>query len=364
MHGLVRTADRDRYLAALYAPEDKRGALSCALRLQRRNRRHPRPHQRSRCRARSGCNGGATSIARRGPGAGAGHPVAERLLAAIDRHDLPRSAFDNYLDARIFDLYDDPMPSRTDLEGYCGETAAALIQLSAMVLDPDAAPGMRELAGRAGCAQAITGLLRLLPLHRARGQCFVPRDLLAPRARRPRSSWPGSRAAARPRGRRHDRAGARASRAFERGAAALPASLRPAFLPLALTRAYLERQRCEADRQEDGCCRASREAWHDLAAAARAWLMVSGARGRCACRSYGYARGCGRWLGQAKPGPAVRQRARRSWLSLGDDLSLPRRRLPSDFGASTGGNRPKLTFMGWNERFPGSSSETMWPPVM
>lgn len=45
-------------------------------------------------------------------------------------------------------------------------------------------------------------------------------------------------------------------------------------------------------------------------------------------------------------------------------LSLPRRRLPSDFGASTGGNRPKLTFIGWKERLPGSSSETMWPPVI
>ena len=83
------------------------------------------------------------------------------------------------LEARIFDLYDDPMPSRTDLEGYCGETAAALIQLAAMVLDPVEAPRFAELAGRAGCAQAITGLLLLLPLHRKRGQCFVPVDILA-----------------------------------------------------------------------------------------------------------------------------------------------------------------------------------------
>src|ERR1700754_2124493 len=98
-------------------------------------------------------------------------------MDAIRQYGLPRAAFQNYLDARIFDLYDDPMPSRGDLEGYCGETAAAMIQLSAIILDPATAPGHAELAGRAGCAQAITGLVRLVPLHRARGQCYIPKDI-------------------------------------------------------------------------------------------------------------------------------------------------------------------------------------------
>ena len=44
---------------------------------------------------------------------------------------------------------------------------------------PRRRPDSAELAGHAGCAQAIAGLLRLLPLHRRRGQCYVPRDLLA-----------------------------------------------------------------------------------------------------------------------------------------------------------------------------------------
>ena len=77
------------------------------------------------------------------------------------------------LDARIFDLYDDPMPTRTDLEGYCGETAAALIQLAAIVLIRRSA-AVRRTGRPCGCAQAITGLLLLLPLHRQRGQCYVP----------------------------------------------------------------------------------------------------------------------------------------------------------------------------------------------
>ena len=32
-------------------------------------------------------------------------------------------------------------------------------------------------------------------------------------------------------------------------------------------------------------------------------------------------------------------------------------------GSSIGGKRPKLTFIGWNERGP-ASIDSMWPPVM
>src|SRR5690606_8354919 len=85
---------------------------------------------------------------------GAGNPVADALVEAMDTYRLPPQAFIDYLDARIFDLYDDPMPSRTDLEGYCGETASALIQLSNLILDAEAAAGAAAMAGHAGCAQA------------------------------------------------------------------------------------------------------------------------------------------------------------------------------------------------------------------
>ena len=175
---LVRGADRDRYLAALYAPEDRRGDL---LALYAFNAEISGIRDRvsqalpGEIRLQWWCD----VIAAQDAGAGAGHPVAEALLGTIERRKLPREAFQNYLDARIFDLYDDPMPTRGDLEGYCGETAAALLQLSSIVLEPQAAALHAELAGHAGCAQAIAGLLRLLPLHRRRGQCYVPKEILA-----------------------------------------------------------------------------------------------------------------------------------------------------------------------------------------
>lgn len=239
----VRAADRDRYLSALYAPENKRPALFALYAFNaeiagvRDRIREALPGEVRLQWWRDVLETGTKQAA-------AGHPVAEALVEAMAKHQLPQAAFANYLEARIFDLYNDPMPSRNDLEGYCGETAGAIIQLSAMVLDREAASEFSALAGHAGCAQAIAGLLRLLPLHRARGQCFVPRDILAAVGSSPEEfiadgggqGVEGALAAMMALAVEH-------LAAFEKGVGTLPASLRPAFLPVALTGAYLNRLR-------------------------------------------------------------------------------------------------------------------------
>ncbi|WP_292591040.1 phytoene/squalene synthase family protein [Mesorhizobium sp.] len=261
----VRAADPDRYLSALYAPADKRDALLALYAFNAeiasvRDRVHePLPGEVRLQWWRD-------VIMAEGE-AETGHPTADALRAAITASHLPKVAFDNMLEARIFDLYDDPMPSRTDLEGYCGETAAALIQLAALVLDPTAAPHFAELAGRAGCAQAITGLLLLLPLHRRRGQCYVPAEILAAAGTTQEEfvkgdGGPGAeRAVAAMIALARDHLGA-----FEKGAPALPVSLRPAFLPLALTRAYLTRI--------DSADRSPRLATATLSTLRRHWLLL------------------------------------------------------------------------------------------
>ncbi|ESX98631.1 phytoene synthase [Mesorhizobium sp. LNJC405B00] len=233
----VRAGDHDRYVSALYAPADKRAALFSLYAFNAeiasvRDRIHealPGEVRLQWWRDVIAAEAAAT-----------GNPLADALKATISAHGLPKTAFDNMLEARIFDLYDDPMPSRTDLEGYCGETAAALIQLAAMVLDPNEAPRFAELAGRAGCAQAMTGLLLLLPLHRRRGQCFVPADILAAVGSSPEEFVSGDGGPGAQRAVAAMIALAQEHlRAFEQGASALPETLRPAFLPLALTSAYL-----------------------------------------------------------------------------------------------------------------------------
>lgn len=238
--GALRRSDPDRYLSTLYAPQPVRGDLETLYRFNaeiaaiRDRIREPLPGEVRIQWWRDALAGGEA--------AAGGYPLAEALLAVIERHSLPLDAFDRYLDARIFDLYDDPMPTRSDLEGYCGETASALIQLAAMMLEPEAAPAFAAAAGHAGCAQAIAGLVRLLPLHRARGQCYVPADILAAAgaSRDDIVAAGDGEAASRAVGAFVELGREHAAR-FETEARGMPASLRPAFLPAALARPYLER---------------------------------------------------------------------------------------------------------------------------
>jgi len=234
---LVREADPDRYLSALYAPEPKRADLLALYAFNAetasvRNRISEALPGEIRLQWWRD-----TLIA----GEATGNPVADTLIDAIERHKLPLAAFENYLDARIFDLYDDPIADRTTLEGYCGDTASALIQLSSLILDPKAARSFADAAGHAGCAQAITGLIRLMPRHRARGQCYVPQEMLSAAGISREAYLSAEPGAAGGRVVSVMVAVAREHLAiFEREAGPLPQSLRPAFLPASLARHYLD----------------------------------------------------------------------------------------------------------------------------
>lgn len=173
----VHAHDRDRFLADLFAPEAKRRylfalhAFNLEIARVRELVSEPMPGEIRLQWWRD-------VLAGEGRGEVAGHPVAAALLETIGLHDLPRAAFDNLAAARIFDLYNDPMPSLTDLEGYAGETASALIQLAALILAGGRDPGTADAAGHAGVAQALAGLMRALPHHARRQQLFMPADLM------------------------------------------------------------------------------------------------------------------------------------------------------------------------------------------
>jgi 15-cis-phytoene synthase len=240
-HRIVRDADRDRYLAGLFAPAEARRhifalyAFSHEIARVRDMVSEPMPGE-----IRLQWWHDALAGAARGDAAA--HPVAAALIDTIERFGLPRQAFIDLIEARVFDLYNDPMPTVADLEGYCGETSSALIRLAGLVLANGEDLGGAEAAGHAGVAYAVTGLLRAFALHAARGQIYLPKDLLA---RNGVASGqivagedsPGLRAAL-----AEIRALARPhlSRVDElRPTIAPPA--RPAFLPLALAPLYLAR---------------------------------------------------------------------------------------------------------------------------
>ncbi|WP_284758082.1 phytoene/squalene synthase family protein [Agrobacterium sp. fls2-241-TYG-188a] len=174
----LRDTDRDRYLACLLAPADKRPALAALYAFNaeiariRDLVREPLPGEVRMQWWRDLLEGTPH-------GESLANPVASALLDAIEAHNLPRQTLINMIEARIFDLYDDVFEDRNALEGYAGETASALIQLASIVLSPEDAARNAEAAGHAGVAQAMAGMLLLMPLHRRRGQVYIPGDMLA-----------------------------------------------------------------------------------------------------------------------------------------------------------------------------------------
>lgn len=174
---LVRAHDRDRFLAALFAPEDRRKHLF-ALYAFNLDVARVREVVREALPGEVRIAWWREVIEGQGRGEVSGHPVAAALLDTAERFRLPRASLVALADARIFDLYDDAIPTLTDLEGYAGETASALLQLSALVLLPEVGRA-GDLSGHGGVAIALAGLMRAFPIHAARGQCYLPLDVLA-----------------------------------------------------------------------------------------------------------------------------------------------------------------------------------------
>ena len=236
---LVREADRDRYLASLFAPDATRPHVQAIyafnIELARARERTSEPGL-----GEIRLQWWHDAVEETYRGTTPGHPVLEALARAVEHGRLPLEAFRNMLEARRFDLYDDAMPDLVSLEGYLGETSSALIQLSALVLAGSDALPAAEAAGYGGVAFGISGILRALPLHRSRGQCYVPADLLERHDRTPAHVLAGRFDAAMDLvvGELRDRAAACLMEARTRASSVPPAAL-PAFLPVSLTDLYL-----------------------------------------------------------------------------------------------------------------------------
>lgn len=174
----LRSTDFDRYLACLLVPEDKRGplaalyAFNAELARVRELIREPLPGEVRLQYWRDLVEGQPHGDIQ-------ANPLASGIIHAIIDHKLPRAALAAMTEARIFDLYDDPMPDRATFEGYAGETSSALLQLGTLILDPANANAAVEAAGHAGIAQLIAGCLLLMPIHTRRHQVYLPGDILS-----------------------------------------------------------------------------------------------------------------------------------------------------------------------------------------
>jgi phytoene synthase len=243
---LVRTADRDRFLSSLFAPAEYRAALHALYAFNvevarvREVAREPLPGEIRLQWWSEVVNGGRAEEA-------AANPVASALLTVIERHRLAVPALTALLDARRFDLYDEPMARLADLEVYARQTSSVLFALAAHILAGGEGEVTETVATPAGIAYAIAGLVRAFPLHAARRQLYVPLDLLEHHGVEPQDIFAGKSsknlravfADLQDVARRH-------LLAAHQQIAMLPIAALPAFLPVALVRPALDRlARCD-----------------------------------------------------------------------------------------------------------------------
>jgi 15-cis-phytoene synthase len=176
---LVRAGDKDRYLASLFAPATARrhlhalNAFASEIARVRDAAREPMPGEIRLQWWRDVLKG-------EGRGEVSANPVAAALLDTIASCAVPTGQLIALIDAHGFDLYADAMPSLADLDAYAEHTCGILFGLASQILDAArGADAITAAAAPAAIAYSVAQRLRTFPRDLARGQVFVPLELLA-----------------------------------------------------------------------------------------------------------------------------------------------------------------------------------------
>ncbi|MDH2342254.1 phytoene/squalene synthase family protein [Bradyrhizobium sp. SSUT77] len=237
---LVRSHDFSRYAATLFAPAAERRALLALYAFNveivrvRDQVSQPLPGEIR-------LQWWTDMLSGHAHGSAEGNPVAAELLRAIRDFELPVEPFSLLVDEHQFDLYNDPMPTVTALEGYLAATCSALLGLAARIMAPPSET-VEHLARHAGLAQGIAQIIANLPRDAAHRQLFLPQQVLASHNCNMEDVFAGKET---PNLRAvldqlADEAGQHLTTALSL-LAEVPAPARPAFLPLSQVRADLKR---------------------------------------------------------------------------------------------------------------------------
>ncbi len=173
----LREHDRDRYLATLVLPAEARPHVTSILAFNadiaaiRERVSGPQPGEIRLQWWNDALTGAGHGEVRQ-------NPLADALLDTIEKYSLPIGTLQRLIGARRFDLYDDPMPDLETFEGYAGETASTLLQLSAMVLNGGKPVEQGDAAGHLGVAQAMIGHLRAFGYVSSQGRIMLPWSIL------------------------------------------------------------------------------------------------------------------------------------------------------------------------------------------
>jgi 15-cis-phytoene synthase len=238
---LIRRNDQDRWLASLFIPHDRRRhiqalyAFSFEIARVKEAVSEPLLGEIRFQWWRDALEGKNAGDAR-------ANPVSAALLDTIARFELQTAPMLELIDARRHDIYGERMDTTKALESYLDATCSNLLRLATLILDGEETASGFAVSGHAGIAYGIVGLMRALPWQSARGKLFVPVEILQAHGVEPHEFSAG-----------HASPEASAALADLRALAlrhlgmfaarlqSLPEKSKPAFLPLSLCKAYLQR---------------------------------------------------------------------------------------------------------------------------
>jgi phytoene/squalene synthetase len=104
------------------------------------------------------------------------HEMVLALAETVCACDLPRGLLDGLIDAREHDLDETPFADWASLEAYADATSGHIMRLAARILGVNLE--LDEAASEAGIAYALTGFLRSFPYHASRRRLILPEKAL------------------------------------------------------------------------------------------------------------------------------------------------------------------------------------------
>ena len=170
----LRETDRDRYLATLFAPADKRGALFALYAFDAEIVR-VRDLARELMPGEIRLQWWREVLLGERAGEAAANPVAAAVTEVERRSDFVREPLIDLIEAHRFDLHNEPMQSIEELQSYAARTAGTIFELAVRLLGGEVEPMVFK---EAGSAQTIAYMLSQFPRHAARRQLYVPLDIL------------------------------------------------------------------------------------------------------------------------------------------------------------------------------------------
>lgn len=172
---LIAQADKVRYWAALYAPQDRRDGLfalyafDLELAALRDRVREPMAGEIRLQWWREALDGQRSEEA-------ASNPVAAGLLTAMQRHGIAADTLLDLIEARRFDFYDEPMATVAEFEKYARATTGAIFNLAARILGSDGGK-VEGICRQTGLARAYLDAMRALG-RGPRGQLYLSGETL------------------------------------------------------------------------------------------------------------------------------------------------------------------------------------------